>query len=132
MNGEDAGVSMMGGGISLIIMLGIMGVMIVSMWKVFAKAGQPGWAAFVPIYNFVVLLRIVGKPTWWLVLFCIPLVNFFALIMVAMDLAKSFGKSKGFGIGLAFLGFIFYPLLAFGDALYQGPAVQGRVVLAAA
>jgi hypothetical protein len=132
MNGDDAGVSVMGGGISLIIMLGIMGVMIVSMWKVFAKAGQPGWAAFVPIYNFVVLLRIVGKPTWWLVLFCIPLVNFFALIMVAMDLAKSFGKSKGFGMGLIFLGFIFYPLLAFGDAQYQGPAVEGRNVLVAA
>jgi hypothetical protein len=97
-------------------------VMIVSLWKVFTKAGQPGWAAIVPIYNIVVLLQIVGRPMWWLVLCLIPLVNLVAAIILAIDLAKSFGKGAGFGLGLIFLGFIFYPILGFGSARYSGPA----------
>jgi hypothetical protein len=132
MNGEDAGAGMMGGGIAMLFVLAFMAVMVASMWKVFAKAGQPGWASLVPIYNLVVLLKIVGKPTWWLVLFLVPFVNFFALIMVALDLAKCFGKSKGFGLGLVFLGVVFYPLLAFGDAQYQGPAGESGPVLSPA
>ena len=132
MDSENAGTSILGGGIGMIVMLAFMALMVASMWKVFAKAGQPGWASIVPIYNLIVLLKIAGKPLWWFVLFLVPLVNFFALIMVAMDLAKSFGKSKGFGLGLIFLGFIFYPMLAFGDARYQGPAGEAGGVLAAA
>jgi hypothetical protein len=96
--------------------------LIASFWKIFTKAGQPGWAAIVPIYNLVVLLQIVGRPVWWIVLMLIPLVNLVILVMVAIDLAKSFGKGAGFGIGLAFLGFIFYPILGFGSAKYAGPA----------
>lgn len=96
--------------------------LIASFWKIFTKAGQPGWAAIVPIYNLVVLLQIVGRPVWWIVLMLIPLVNLVILVMVAIDLAKSFGKGAGFGIGLAFLGFIFYPILGFGSAKYVGPA----------
>ena len=90
-------------------------------WKIFAKAGKPGWASIVPIYNYIVLLEIVGRPIWWIVLMFVPIVNFVILIILCIDLAKSFGKGTGFGVGLIFLGFIFAPILAFGDATYRGP-----------
>ena len=90
-------------------------------WKVFVKAGKPGWAAIVPIYNFIVLLEIAGKPLWWIILLLIPVVNLIILILVGIAVARSFGKGDGFGVGLGLLGFIFYPLLGFGDAQYQGP-----------
>ncbi len=96
--------------------------LVASIWKIFTKAGQPGWAALVPIYNLVVLLQVVGRPVWWIVLMLIPLVNLVIFILVAIDLAKSFGKGAGFGMGLVFLGFIFYPILGFGSAQYVGPA----------
>jgi len=102
-----------------VIGLGFAVLMIASMWKVFTKAGEPGWAAIVPIYNFVVLLKIAGKPIWWIVLFLIPFVNFIMAILVCISLAANFGKGAGFGLGLVFLGFIFYPILAFSDAEYQ-------------
>jgi hypothetical protein len=95
-------------------------LMIVSGWKIFTKAGKPGWASIVPIYNIIVMLEIVGKPLWWIVLFLIPLVNFIAGIMVSIALAEKFGKSTGFALGLVFLPFIFFPMLAFGDARYKG------------
>jgi hypothetical protein len=90
------------------------------MWKVFAKAGQPGWAAIVPIYNIIVLLQISGKPVWWILLFLIPVVNLVIAILVGIAIAKNFGKSDAFGVGLGLLGFVFYPILGFGDAQYQG------------
>jgi len=102
-------------------MLAVAVALIASLWKVYAKAGQPGWAAIVPIYNCVILLKIVGKPIWWLILLLIPFVNFVILIIVYIALAKSFGKGAGFGIGLVLLGFIFFPILGFGDAKYLGP-----------
>ena len=94
----------------------------VSMWKIFVKAGQPGWAAIIPIYNAYILTKIVGRPWWWLLLMLIPFVNIVIAIILAIDLAKSFGKGGGFAVGLILLGFVFYPILAFGDARYQGPA----------
>ena len=94
-------------------------MMIASMWKVFTKAGQPGWAVLVPVYNLVILLKIAKKPSWWLVLFMIPGANFYAMVMVAFAVAKSFGKGTGFGLGMLFLSFVFYPILGFGDAQYQ-------------
>jgi hypothetical protein len=94
--------------------------MIAGCWKVFEKAGQPGWASIVPVYNLYILLQICNKPVWWLVLFLIPLVNFIAAILVALALGEKFGKSSGFVAGLIFLPFIFYPLLGFGDDRYQG------------
>jgi hypothetical protein len=97
-------------------------LLIAAMWKIFAKAGQPGWAAIVPIYNIIVLLRIIGRPLWWIVLLFIPVANFIVLIISMIDLAKSFGKGTGFAIGLILLGPIFLPLLGFGDARYLGPA----------
>lgn len=111
------------GAVIVIVYLAVVVLAIASIWTVFTKAGQPGWAAIVPIYNVIVMLKIVGRPTWWLVLMLIPFVNFVVGIVVSMDMAKSFGKSGGFGIGLALLGIVFYPMLAFGDATYRGPAV---------
>ena len=98
-------------------------VLIVANWKLFAKAGQPGWASIIPIYNLVILLQIVGRPTWWIaaILFCPPVGLVFSIIMM-VDLAKSFGKGGGFAAGLILLGFIFFPILAFGSSQYQGPA----------
>jgi hypothetical protein len=81
------------------------------MWKVFAKAGHPGWAAIIPIYNMYVWCKIVGRPGWWVILMLIPLVNIVVAIIVCIDMAKSFGKGAGFGIGLALLGIIFLPIL---------------------
>ena len=118
---QDDG-SAIGGLLVGIFYLAFIIFIIASLWKVFEKAGQDGWKAIVPIYNFYVLLQIVGRPGWWLVLLLIPIVNFIVAIIVYIDLAKSFGKGTGFGLGLAFLGFIFLPILGFGDAQYQGPA----------
>lgn len=109
--------------ILVLVWLAVVIGIIASIWKVFVKAGQPGWACLIPIYNIIVLLQIVGRPIWWIVLMLIPIVNIVVSIIVSIDMAKSFGKDTGFGIGLALLGFIFYPILGFGDAKYQGPAV---------
>ena len=88
-------------------------------WKIFAKAGKPGWAVIVPIYNLVVYLEITKRPLWWIILCLIPLVNIVVSIIMVFDLARKFGKGIGFGFGLLFLGFIFAPVLAFGSAKYN-------------
>jgi hypothetical protein len=106
---------------STIIALLIALLLIVAMWKVFTKAGQPGWASIIPIYNLYIWCKIVGRPWWWIILMLIPLVNFIICIILCIDLAKSFGKGVGFGLGLALLGIIFFPILGFGSAQYQGP-----------
>jgi hypothetical protein len=95
--------------------------MIVSQWKILVKAGQPGWACLIPIYNIYIYLKVIGKPGWWMLLLLIPIVNLVILIMMIHGLSKSFGKDVGFTLGLMFLGFIFYPILAFSDATYVGP-----------
>lgn len=110
------------GFVPMLFVLAIIVLVIASLWKIFEKAGKPGWAALVPIYNLVVLLEIVGRPVWWVILMLIPYVNIIFSIIVNIDLAKKFGKTTGFGIGLALLGFIFYPILGFGDAKYEGKA----------
>ena len=105
---------------TLILEFALLVLLLAGMWKVFQKAGKPGWAAIIPIYNIIVLLQITGKPIWWLVLYFIPLVNFVVLVLVCIALARRFGKGVGFAIGLALLPFIFYPILGFGDATYGG------------
>ena len=118
----DGGGSAAGAGIGIgitIVYLAIVVLAIAGMWKVFVKAGKPGWAAIIPIYNMVVLCEIAGKPAWWVVLFFIPFVNLIMLIIVSLAIAAKFGKGAGYGIGLALLSFIFYPLLGFSDARYD-------------
>ena len=100
-------------------------LIIAAWWKIFSKAGQPGWAAIIPIYNWIVWCKIVGRPAWWvlLLLICFPI--FF--IILSIDLAKSFGKGVGFAIGLILLSIIFFPILGFGSATYQGPSATPKM-----
>jgi hypothetical protein len=105
--------------VAILIYLAVVVLMIVSVWKVFTKAGKPGWACLIPVYNLYVMCEIAGKPGWWLILFFIPLVNLVIALLVCIAIAARFGKGAGFGIGLLLLGFIFYPILAFGDSSYQ-------------
>jgi hypothetical protein len=107
--------------IVVLIQLAIVILVIAGIWKTFTKAGQPGWAAIIPIFNVYVLLKVANRPWWWLLLMLIPLVNLVIAIIVTLDVAKAFSKGTGFGIGLVFLGFIFYPILGFGDATYTKP-----------
>lgn len=111
-----------GGAIFPLMGLAIFVLVVAAFWKVFQKAGQPGWAAIVPIVNLYFLCKVAGRPGWWVILFFIPLVNVILYAIVSIDVAKSFGKGTGFGIGLWLLGLIFYPILGFGSAEYQGPA----------
>lgn len=90
-------------------------------WKIFTKAGEPGWYAIVPFLNLITLVKIVGRELWWFLLLLIPLIGFVAGFILMMDLAKSFGKGTGYGLGLILLPIIFFPLLAFGGAQYVGP-----------
>src|SRR5213595_4177271 len=110
--------------LSMIVGLLIALLLIVAMWKVFTKAGQPGWASILPIYNLYIGCKIVGRPGWWIILLLIPFVNIIVGIILCIDMAKSFGKGVGFGIGLALLGIIFWPILGFGSAQYQGSAAS--------
>lgn len=103
-----------------IIQLAVGILVIASLWQIFVKAGEEGWKAIIPIYNYIVLLQIVGRPVWWIILFFIPLVNLVILFLVFKDLAEGFGKGTGYAIGMLLLSVIFLPMLAFGDAQWQG------------
>jgi len=91
------------------------------MWRVFAKAGQPGWAAIIPIYNIYIMTKIGGKPGWWVLMMFIPFVNYVFIVWLYNMISKSFGKDEGFTVGLVLLGIVFWPILGFGDAKYKGP-----------
>ena len=123
-----------GAGVGILIIVGLAFIIfeIAALWQVFVKAGQPGWAAIIPIYNIWILLKVIGRPGWWLALFLIGLVPFIGTIFVFvlsiiidLDLAKSFAKSTGFAVGLILLSFIFIPILGFGPSSYVGPAAAG-------
>jgi len=112
----------------LIIELLIIGAWIAGMWRAFEKAGRPGWESVVPFYNFYILTtKIVGRPVLWFVCCLIPLVGLIPAAIICVDVAKSFGKTTGFGIGLLLLGFVFWPILGFGEAQYArvAPAAIG-------
>ncbi len=118
----DEGTILAGLGIFLFIYFAVLIFFAFCMWRIFEKAGKPGWAAIIPIYNFIVLLEIVGKPAWWVILLIIPFVNLIIIIIVLNLFSKSFGKDIGMTLLLIFLSFIAIPILAFGDARYVGPA----------
>ena len=90
--------------------------MIIVMWKIFVKAGKPGWGIFIPIYNIILQLEIAGRPIWWIFLFLIPFVNIIFGVIIVLDIAKAFGKGTGFAIGMIFLPYIFFPILAFDNS----------------
>lgn len=103
-----------------ILMLAIVGLMIVSLWKIFEKAGQPGWAAIIPIYNYYILTKISERPGYWTVLALIPYIGAIWAIWMCNRMVKRFGKTEGYTVGMVFLPFVFAPMLAFGDAQYKG------------
>ncbi|RKH61721.1 signal peptidase I [Corallococcus aberystwythensis] len=113
-----------------LIYLAFIAAYIAGLWKIFVKAGRPGWEAIIPFYNLYILLQVVGRPGWWLALylFCPP-AGLIAHIIVCIDLAKSFGKDMGMGVANIFL--VGIPILGFGDAQYQGPSAAGGGVAAA-
>ncbi len=108
----------------IIIGLCLAVVEIVGLWFVFQKAGEPGWAAIIPIYNYLIAIKIAGKPWWYILLMLIPIVNLVFYIIVLNGISKNFGKGSGFTVGLFFLRFIFIPILGFGDAKYIGDKSQ--------
>ena len=112
-------------GLAILIPLIIIGIAvavleIVAIWYVFVKAGEPGWAILIPIYNYLIMIKIAGKPWWYLLLMMIPIVNIVIAIMVLHGISTSFGKDVGYTIGLLFFPFIFFPILGFGKAQYAG------------
>lgn len=111
--------------IFVLFVLGIAFFTYAGLWKIFEKAGKPGWAAIIPIYNLIVLLEIVRKPTWWIVLMLIPYLNIIWIIWTYNLLSKSFGKDEGYTIGIIFLPFVFLPMLGFGDAQYIHDQIAG-------
>ena len=102
-----------------VIYLVVIVLTIAGLWQIFVKAGEPGWAAIIPFYNLWIYVKISGKEAFWFILFLIPCVNIVAAIVVSMALAERFGKEPVYGIGLAFLPFVFYPMLGFGQDQYQ-------------
>jgi hypothetical protein len=104
----------------IIFAVSVMVLEIVALWFLFEKAGEPGWAAIIPIYNYLIAIKVAGKPWWFLLLFLIPIVNLVIYIIVLNGLSKNFGKDAGFTVGLFFLRFIFLPILGFGSAQYVG------------
>ena len=102
-----------------VIYLAILVLELAAMWKLFVKAGKPGWASIIPIYNVIVMLDIAKKPWWYLLLMLIPIVNFVISIMVTIAFVKAYGKDTGFAVLTIFFAPIMLPILAFGDAQYQ-------------
>lgn len=95
-------------------------VLLASLARVFKKAGRSRLAAFIPIYNLVVLLQIAGRPLWWVVFTPVPVVNIVLGARLGIALADRFGRGRLFGLGLFFLGPLFLPVLAFSDLRYRG------------
>lgn len=112
--------------VGILVPLVILVPWIAGQWITFSKASKPGWAALVPFYDFYVMLGIGVDDWWWILLLFVPIVQFYALYRINAGVARAFGKGVGYGIGLAYVPFIFFPLLALGDAQYQGQSGGGR------
>ena len=117
-----------GGAVGFLVYLALIVAWLAGMWKAFAKAGKPGFAAIIPVYQQIIWLELAGKPIWWIILMVfVPCVNLVILIIVLIEVAKAYGKGAGFGIGLLLLPFIFWPILGFGDARYVGAPMQSEI-----
>lgn len=103
----------------LVVSLLLAVIQIAGTWAVFEKADHAGWKAIIPIYNLYVMLQIGENAWWWLVLLLVPVVNIYAAYKIHAGVARSFGRGIGFGLGLAFIGIIFFPLLGFGGYQYR-------------
>jgi Family of unknown function (DUF5684) len=106
------------GGLGFFALLVVV-IMIAGLWKTFDKADVPGWWAIIPILNIYGLLKVAGRPAWWLLLFLIPCIELIIALVVVIDVAERFGKGIGFAIGLWILPFVFFIILGFGSATYR-------------
>lgn len=113
--------------IGLVLYFAVVIAILVGVGKTFIKAGKPGWACIIPIYNVIVMLEIAQKPIWWFLLMLVPVVNIVISFIVMIEIAKNFGKGTGFGIGLILLSPIFWCILGYGDATYQPVANPATV-----
>lgn len=104
--------------IMILLWLALIAFVIISQWRVFTKAGQPGWAVFIPVYNILIILKVANKPWWWIFLLLIPVANIVFMIIILNRISKSFGKSEGFTVGLVLLGIVFWGILAFDSSQY--------------
>ena len=112
--------------VMFIIYIPIIVLMVVSIWKIYTKAGKPGWASLVPIYSDITMMEVIGRPGWWFLVYMVPVLGLYLAIVDKITLAKCFGKSSGFAVGLILLPILFYPMLAFSKtAQYQGPMANG-------
>jgi hypothetical protein len=111
-----------GGAVGGVIGLLLAIILIAAQWVIFSKAGRPGWAAIIPIYNTLQIIWMVGRPWWWFLLLLVPFLNVIIGIILLNDLSASFGHGIGFTLGLIFLAPIFFLILAFGSSQYRGPA----------
>ena len=105
----------------LLIWLAIIVIFVAGMWMTFVKAGQPGWAAIIPIFNIYIMLKVAGRPGWWLILYLIPVVNLVVIIIVYNDIAKSFGHGLLMTLLLFFISPVAFCVIGFGGSQYQGP-----------
>ncbi len=129
--GATAGLALFSG-FFLVLWLVVVVIAVVSMWKIFEKAGVEGWKAIIPVYNGWVLAEIAGKPGWWGIVGLggiIPFIGIFAslaafvlYVLIAIELAKAFGKDPVYAALLILLPIVGMPLLAFSDAKYTKPA----------
>jgi hypothetical protein len=110
--------------VSWLIILVVYALLVAGWWMIFTKAGEDGWKALIPIWNTLIILKIVGREWWWIILMIIPIVGLIVWIIVALDLAKSFGRGTGFGIGLIIFPYIWSLILGFGSDTYKGPAAS--------
>jgi hypothetical protein len=108
-----------GSWVSLVVGL----LVVVALWRIYSKAGEPGWASIIPIYNVYVLVRICGRPAWWTLMVFIPLVNIVFYVILTHDLSKAFGHGLPFTLGLILLPVFFHLVLGFGGSRY----VRARV-----
>lgn len=119
-------------GVTILIVL----VFIIAGWRLFSKAGKPGWAIIIPFYNLYIYTQIIQRPGWWILLYfsiAIPAVGALALVFLSivdqLRLAKVFGRSAGFGVGLILLGWVFFPILAFSGSQYDSHrVVEGELI----
>lgn len=104
----------------VVALLVITVLLFASQWIIFQRAGVAGWKCLIPVYNMYILMQISGKPGWWAILLFVPLIGVVVYLFAMLSLAKKFGKSELYGVGLLLLPMIFFPLLAFGKAEYEG------------
>ena len=127
----------------MLVCLAIAVVAIIGMWKVFTKAGKEGWKSLIPVYNVYTLCEITGVSPWWILIVfvggivcIIPILGYLAYmaatiyfgILIAKSTANAFGKDTGFAVGLYFLAPIFFCILGFGKAKYEGAKPMNDII----